>query len=661
MYPTSTLFPDDRSDLLLIMNANLFGFVICLDGYELRGLKAVTNSDIESGEIALPKGGTLHLTYSKGCSAAIILKISTKYTSLWSDLSGKTKNKVTAVIKIPQSTKKGGSKKILSSDWTSNKYKHRTISVNIPQVSKPFVVEIKFLNGLYGQYTEIDNVLLKRGPCKSGTTEAITRKKTTDGLVVENSPASIKSRTFHINRKGCLRVTYRKGVLAKVSVLIKTKKGISHAWKDYSSTVIIMKTVAIEVPASSYMIEILGIDVDSLSRNKLLSIKKVKFELKSCNPEIITSTQQSTHKTTHLMTTTKETTLAVTTTETPGVTTVTIPTSTTVTPNLKRMGFSGISCIAGQKGNITSAVIESTGRKRCFTMKSKHHGEDLAVRIFLKEGNTESMIYSSEENINGEIKLDIASSQDYQIIIMVKNTCIVQSVTLGDSSCPESAQRCIFEDNDDCKWEHGSMSHWRITEASGDESTIDHNPGLTTGGDCNFEHGFSTWSNSDVDPWVIITPKDQAQKSKFPPIDHTLKSPSGHYAYLSPQKLYVDSDRKSVSGTLLSILMQPIKKQLCMTFWILSPGTPAMNSLSVYKKYNSGANKILYHSSMSTFNWTEVNVHIGSSTKYYHVYITGSVNVTSNEGISIDDIDFTTQNCMHLFFLFVQFFSPCVF
>ncbi|KAG1653863.1 hypothetical protein GQR58_025352 [Nymphon striatum] len=103
------------------------------------------------------------------------------------------------------------------------------------------------------------------------------------GLVVKNDNSPIKSMKFYMDRKGCLRITYKKGPQAKVLVSIRTKEGHSHTWKDttrgYSK-----KTVAIEVPASSYMIEIIGINVDSFSRKQRLIIEEVKFELKSCNP-----------------------------------------------------------------------------------------------------------------------------------------------------------------------------------------------------------------------------------------------------------------------------------------------------------------------------------------------------------------------------------------
>ncbi|KAG1657202.1 hypothetical protein GQR58_023532 [Nymphon striatum] len=252
-----------------------------------------SNSPIKSMKFYIDRKGCLKLTYKKGAKAKVLVLIKTKegHTHTWKD------------------TTRGYSKKTVAIEVPASSYMIEITGINVDSFSR-------------NQRLIIEKVKFELKSCNP------------DGLVVKNSNSPIKSMKFYMDRKGCLRLTYKKGPQAKVLVSVKTKEGHSHTWKDttrgYSK-----KTVAIEVPASSYMIEIIGINVDSFIRKQRLIIEKVKFELKSCNPGIITTTQQSTQKATHkhltTTTTTKGTTLAVKTKETSGTT---LKTSTIKPPDL---------------------------------------------------------------------------------------------------------------------------------------------------------------------------------------------------------------------------------------------------------------------------------------------------------------------------------------
>nr|XP_027211162.1 MAM and LDL-receptor class A domain-containing protein 1-like [Penaeus vannamei] len=132
--------------------------------------------------------------------------------------------------------------------------------------------------------------------------------------------------------------------------------------------------------------------------------------------------------------------------------------------------------------------------------------------------------------------------------------------------------------------------------------------------ECNFEKDLCMWKNIAEDDfdWILGS-GDQLTNVNAPPVDVTLGSPYGSYAFVDT---YSAVNKNNITkGVLESNVMEA--EDRCVSFWyhIQSSGSPSL-TLSVRNVYDTQFTDVWTHSGTLMADWTFVQVNISKYERY---------------------------------------------
>ncbi|XP_046559779.1 MAM and LDL-receptor class A domain-containing protein 1-like [Haliotis rubra] len=162
-------------------------------------------------------------------------------------------------------------------------------------------------------------------------------------------------------------------------------------------------------------------------------------------------------------------------------------------------------------------------------------------------------------------------------------------------------------------------------------------------GDCTFESGLCTWSNTgmgDQFDWTLGSGLTSSS-STGPSSDHTLGIGQGRYLYIEPSVPRLAGDK----AWLVSESFAPSHTSSCISFWYSMYGA-TVGSLNVYIRVPGRTDKMIWHQSGNRSNgWFLGEAPITERFSSYTIVFEGVRGISYTGDIAIDDITVMTSYC----------------
>ncbi|CAG5123651.1 unnamed protein product, partial [Candidula unifasciata] len=155
---------------------------------------------------------------------------------------------------------------------------------------------------------------------------------------------------------------------------------------------------------------------------------------------------------------------------------------------------------------------------------------------------------------------------------------------------------------------------------------------------CNFEYGICGLNlsrPSNLSSWTLLPDRLRGQGLHF---GGPRQDVFGHYLYLEESSLY-----KNIPFTVETKLIPPIRRTLCINFWLYVSGS--VRELNIYIRQNGVLSNVYTHGGFFSGPWSHVETELPPITQPFSVVIEFQGSFVFKDFIAIDDLIISDFNC----------------